>query len=68
MPEGIGRLRLNEIFAQHQITLFDRLSEARKSWQIYFYDFPSSLLLTRQRLPENLRRYERIAKVLRSGA
>lgn len=60
MPEGIGHPRLREIFAQDQVTLFDRLTEAGQSWRIYFYDFPSSLLLTRQRRPENLRHYERI--------
>jgi phospholipase C len=60
MPEGPLHERLNELFVQEQITLFDRLNEAGKSWKIYYYDFPSSLLLNRQRFPQNLQRYARI--------
>jgi phospholipase C len=60
MPEGILHLRPQEEFVQDQVTLFDRLNEAGKSWRIYFYDFPSSLLLNRQRRPENLAGYRRI--------
>lgn len=60
MPEGPLHERLNELFVQDQITLFDRLNEAGKSWKIYYYDFPSSLLLNRQRLAQNLQRYSRI--------
>lgn len=62
MPEGPLQPRLNELFVQDQVTLFDRLSEAGKSWKVYYYDFPSSLLLNRQRLPQNLKGYSRIAK------
>jgi phospholipase C len=62
MPEGILHLRPQEVFVQDQITLFDRLNEAGISWRIYFYDFPSSLLLNRQRLPENIAGYEFINK------
>jgi phospholipase C len=57
MPEGVLHLRPQEVFVQNQETLFDRLNEAKKSWRIYYYDFPSSLLLNRQRLPENLAGY-----------
>ena len=57
MPEGITHLRPWEVFAQDQLTLFDRLNEAGNSWKIYYYDFPSSLLLNRQRLPQNLIHY-----------
>jgi phospholipase C len=60
MPEGPLNPRLNEYFVQDQFTLFDRLTKAGKSWKIYYYDFPSSLLLNRQRLPENLQGYSRI--------
>jgi phospholipase C len=60
MPEGPLHSRLSEVFVQDQITLFDRLNEAKKSWKIYYYDFPSSLLLNRQRLPHNLQCYSRI--------
>src|ERR1700732_3104736 len=54
MPEGPLHLRPQEVFVQDQFTIFDRLREAGKSWRIYYYDFPSSLLLNRQRLSENL--------------
>jgi phospholipase C len=60
MPEGILHLRPQEVFVQDQVTLFDRLNEAGISWRIYFYDFPSSLLLNRQRLPHNLAGYKLI--------
>lgn len=60
MPEGVLHLRPQEVFVQDQFTIFDRLNEAGKSWRIYFYDFPSSLLLNQQRRPENLAGYKRI--------
>ena len=60
MPEGISHLRPQEVFVQNQFTLFDRLNDAGKSWKIYYYDFPSSLLLNRQRLPQNLMHYSPI--------
>ena len=61
MPEGPLQPRLAELFEQNQFTIFDRLSEAGKSWKIYYYDFPSSLLLNRQRLPQNLTGYSLIS-------
>ena len=60
MPEGPLHLRPEEVFVQDQFTIFDRLREAGKSWRIYYYDFPSSLLLNRQRLPENISGYSLI--------
>jgi phospholipase C len=60
MPEGPLHLRPQQVFVQDQLTVFDRLREVGKSWRIYYYDFPSSLLLTRQRLPENLAGYSLI--------
>src|ERR1700732_2581440 len=57
MPEGPLNVRPEEVFVQDQHTIFDRLSEAGKSWRIYYYDFPSSLLLNRQRRLENLSGY-----------
>lgn len=58
MPEGIFHPDLdNLIFDQNQTTLFDRLNEAKKTWKIYYYDFPLSLVLTHQRRPENLAHY-----------
>jgi phospholipase C len=62
MPEGPRHPRLEEFFVQDQFTIFDRLREAGKPWHIYYYDFPSSLLLNRQRLPENLSGYFLINK------
>jgi phospholipase C len=60
MPEGLPHLRPEEVFVQDQITIFDRLNEAGVPWRIYYYDFPSSLLLNRQRLPQNLAGYSPI--------
>jgi phospholipase C len=62
MPEGWQHLRLEEMFDQNQYTIFDRLNEAGKRWRIYYYDFPSSLLLNRQRLLENLKGYTPISR------
>jgi phospholipase C len=59
MPQGIKE-DLNQFFDQTQDTIFDRLNEARVSWKVYYYDFPSSLLLNHQRRPENLAQYRRI--------
>src|ERR1700694_5709074 len=53
MPEGPLHPRLDEVFVQDQTTLFDRLNQGRKSWRIYYYDFPSSLLLNQLRRSEN---------------
>ncbi len=61
MPDGIRHPDLdNLIFRQHQTTLFDRLNEADRSWKVYYYDFPSSLILTHQREPKNLLKYRKI--------
>jgi phospholipase C len=61
MPDGIKHPDLdNLIFLQHQTTLFDRLNEADRSWKVYFYDFPSSLILTHQRRPQNLLKYHKM--------
>jgi phospholipase C len=60
MPDGIRHPDLdNLIFRQHQTTLFDRLNEAERSWKVYYYDFPSSLILTHQRSPKNLLKYHK---------
>jgi phospholipase C len=56
MPQGFTHPHL-AILAQDQVTLFDRLNEAGKSWSVFYYDFPSSLLLMHQRQAANLRRY-----------
>src|SRR5690349_21186126 len=49
MPEGIKDPRLGEFFRQDQTTLFDQLNDEDVSWKVYFYDFPSSLILNHQR-------------------
>jgi phospholipase C len=60
MPDGLAHPRLGEFTAQDQVTLFDRLNEAGKSWKTYFYDFPISLLLNHQRQAKNLAQYSLI--------
>jgi phospholipase C len=65
MPEGVLHLRPQEVFVQNQTTLFDRLNDAGKSWRIYYYDFPSSLLLDHQRRLENLAHYSFISNFFR---
>ncbi|MDQ6768860.1 MAG: phospholipase [Gemmatimonadota bacterium] len=60
MPGGLKNLRVGEAMCQDQVTLFDRLSEAGKSWRIYYYDFPISLVLDRQRQAHNLANYSLI--------
>lgn len=41
-----------------QITIYDRLNEAGKSWRIYHGDIPQSLVLSHQRTVQNAHRYE----------
>jgi phospholipase C len=65
MPDGIHHPRLGEFNAQAQITIFDRLNEANRTWKVYFYDFPISLLLNNQRRAENLARYSLIRNFFR---
>ena len=62
MPEGWKDPRLATYFDQTQDTIFDRLTEAGVRWHVYYYDFPSSLLLTHQHKPENLIHYHTIDK------
>jgi phospholipase C len=52
-----------------QDTIFDRLNECQRSWQIYAGDFPLSLLFVHQLKPENLARlsdFDRFLKDARS--
>ena len=60
MPEGWKDPQLATYFDQTQDTIFDRLNEAHKPWRVYYYDFPSSLLLEHQRRPQNLLHYRNI--------
>ncbi len=58
MPNGMLHPDLNNaILDQSQDTIFDRLDEAEKSWKIYYYDIPCSLILTHQRKDKNLANY-----------
>lgn len=60
MPSGKQGLEPHWYTEQDQDTIFDRLDDAEKPWKVYFYDFPSSLLLTHQRESANLGRYYQI--------
>ena len=58
MPNGLLHPDLNNaILDQSQDTIFDRLNEGGKSWKVYYYDIPCSLILTHQRRPANLANY-----------
>ncbi|SMG55426.1 alkaline phosphatase family protein [Paraburkholderia susongensis] len=57
MPSGLNALSPHWYTEQSQDTIFDRLNAARKTWKVYFYDFPASLLLKNQRRAENLANY-----------
>ena len=62
MPEGREDPQLATYIDQTQNTIFDRLDEEHRSWHVYYYDFPSSLLLDHQRRPDNLIHYHAIDK------
>src|SRR5581483_12225690 len=64
MPHGTEPDLDNIFKAQDQDTLFDRLDQGKRSWKIYYYDFPCSLLLTHQRSTLNLSRYYKIGQFL----
>ncbi|OLL28189.1 phospholipase [Burkholderia sp. SRS-W-2-2016] len=57
MPSGLDGLNPHWYTEQDQDTIFDRLNAAQKTWKVYFYDFPASLLLKNQRRAENLANY-----------
>lgn len=59
MPEA-GDTEVAMVGNQTQETIFDRLSEAGRRWNIFFYDFPSSLLLQNLRKPERSKNYAKI--------
>ena len=65
MPEGTKQLGM--LWTQTQDTIFDRLNERQIPWLVYFYDFPSSLILRHQRRAENLRNYQRIDRFFESA-
>ena len=68
MPEGAGLLKSTWYTEQNQYTLFDRLNERQKSWTIYHYDFPCSLILSHQRRPKNLLGYAKIERFFTDAA
>jgi len=68
MPSGLDILDPKWFVGQNQDTIFDRLDAAGRSWRIYYYDFPSSLLLVHQREPENLANYDHIGDFFTAAA
>jgi phospholipase C len=66
MPGGLAAADPKWYTGQDQDTIFDRLDAADKSWKVYFYDFPCSLLLTHQRA--NLARYEQFDNFFTAAA
>ncbi len=61
MPSGMLHPDLNNAaLDQNQDTIFDRLNEGKRTWKVYYYDIPCSLILTHQRRSENLSRYCKI--------
>jgi len=59
---------LGEFFKQDQTTIFDQLNAKDVSWKVYFYDFPSSLILNHQRRAENLGNYVGIDQFFKDAA
>jgi len=58
MPRGLDHPEdAKEFFQQNQETIFDRLLDAQRSYLVYYYDFPSSLLLNHQRQLRHLQNY-----------
>ena len=55
MPAGATTTRM--IFEESQPTIFSRLSEAHKTWKIYYHDMPSSLVMHAQLTKESKSRY-----------
>ncbi|CAB3777655.1 hypothetical protein LMG28614_00432 [Paraburkholderia ultramafica] len=68
MPAGLDALNPTWYTEQDQDTIFDRLNAAQKTWKIYFYDFPASLLLKNQRRAENLANYQLFDTFFRDAA
>ncbi|HEY1216661.1 MAG TPA: alkaline phosphatase family protein, partial [Bryobacteraceae bacterium] len=68
MPSGLNALNPKWYTEQDQATIFDRLNDAKKSWHVYFYDFPASLLLKNQRKAGNLANYRYFDTFFRDAA
>lgn len=58
MPEKLTDYKnYPQLFYQSQPNIFDRLDERGISWKCYYGDVPISLVLTRNREPDNLMNY-----------
>lgn len=60
MPEWGSCFPIDTIEDQIQPTIFDRLNEKGKTWKVFYYDFPNSLIFANQRKYENLAHYHPI--------
>jgi phospholipase C len=60
MPDGPSHPDLAGFFNQTQNTIFDRLDEAKRSYTIYYYDIPCSLVLAHQRQLHQVGHYRNI--------
>lgn len=60
MPDGLQHPRPGEFVSQKQDTIFQRLTEKGIDWKVYFYDFPLSLMLVKQRNVSELGNYRLI--------
>ncbi len=59
MPEGYFP---SDLHWYDQATIFDRLSEASRTWKVYYHDFPLSFLLVHQREPRNVVNHRKISE------
>jgi hypothetical protein len=60
MPSGAGNLDPKVYFQQSQTTLFDLLDARNISWNVFYYDIPSSLVMPHQRRPQNVANYRKM--------
>ncbi len=65
---GRVRMDLQMIAAQTQPTIFDLLTNKPRSWNIFFSDFPVSLIFKTLRQPPNLRHYRHIDRFFSMAA
>jgi phospholipase C len=68
MPAGMQQLNPKWYVEQSQDTLFDRLTQVGRRWAIYYYDFPSSLVLKNMRTKANLAGYKKIDEFFSDAA
>lgn len=65
MPEGYFP---SDVHWYDQPTIFDRLNEAKRTWRVYYHDFPLSLLLVHQREPRNVYYHRKITEFYSDAA